>query len=68
MAREAVDMDAVQRIRHEGLENSHMEELAGYLTRCEAYLDSKGFLRWWSQDDAQGGVPAIGEEACVDRV
>jgi predicted CoA-substrate-specific enzyme activase len=23
---------------------------AGAMTRCEAYLDSKGFLRWWSQD------------------
>jgi hypothetical protein len=22
------------------------------MTRCEAYLDSKGFLRWWSQDVA----------------
>jgi len=22
---------------------------AGAMTRCEAYLDSKGFLRWWSQ-------------------
>jgi len=21
---------------------------AGHMTRCEAYLDSKGFLRWWS--------------------
>ncbi len=21
---------------------------AGYMTRCEAYLDSKGVLRWWS--------------------
>jgi predicted nucleotide-binding protein (sugar kinase/HSP70/actin superfamily) len=20
---------------------------AGIITRCEAYLDSKGFLRWW---------------------
>jgi predicted nucleotide-binding protein (sugar kinase/HSP70/actin superfamily) len=20
---------------------------AGVITRCEAYLDSKGFLRWW---------------------
>ena len=19
------------------------------MTRCEAYLDSKGFLRWWSK-------------------
>jgi predicted CoA-substrate-specific enzyme activase len=24
---------------------------AGAMTRCEAYLDSKGFLRWWSQSD-----------------
>ena len=23
---------------------------AGFLTRCEAYLDSKGMLRWWRQD------------------
>ncbi|MFH1567372.1 MAG: acyl-CoA dehydratase activase-related protein, partial [Gemmatimonadota bacterium] len=22
---------------------------AGYLTRCEAYLDSKGVLRWWAR-------------------
>jgi predicted CoA-substrate-specific enzyme activase len=22
---------------------------AGAMTRCEAYLDSKGFLRWWAQ-------------------
>jgi predicted nucleotide-binding protein (sugar kinase/HSP70/actin superfamily) len=21
---------------------------AGFLTRCEAYLDSKGILRWWA--------------------
>jgi len=26
---------------------------AGAMTRCEAYLDSKGFLRWWSQDAAE---------------
>jgi len=25
---------------------------AGAMTRCEAYLDSKGFLRWWSTDTA----------------
>ena len=24
---------------------------AGAMTRCEAYLDSKGFLRWWSQPE-----------------
>ena len=23
---------------------------AGFMTRCEAYLDSKGFLRWWAQE------------------
>jgi predicted nucleotide-binding protein (sugar kinase/HSP70/actin superfamily) len=23
---------------------------AGTMTRVEAYLDSKGFLRWWSQE------------------
>jgi predicted nucleotide-binding protein (sugar kinase/HSP70/actin superfamily) len=22
---------------------------AGYMTRCEAYLDSKGVLRWWAE-------------------
>ena len=21
------------------------------MTRCEAYLDSKGFLRWWVRED-----------------
>jgi hypothetical protein len=21
------------------------------MTRCEAYLDSKGFLRWWARED-----------------
>ncbi len=25
---------------------------AGFLTRCEAYLDSKGMLRWWRHDVA----------------
>lgn len=24
---------------------------AGAMTRCEAYLDSKGFLRWWTRED-----------------
>jgi predicted nucleotide-binding protein (sugar kinase/HSP70/actin superfamily) len=36
---------------------------AGAMTRCEAYLDSKGFLRWWSQPDAsaerRSGEPAV---------
>jgi predicted CoA-substrate-specific enzyme activase len=32
---------------------------AGAMTRCEAYLDSKGFLRWWSRggDEDFAGVP-----------
>ena len=25
---------------------------AGFMTRCEAYLDSKGFLRWWAKENA----------------
>ncbi|MCZ7665491.1 MAG: acyl-CoA dehydratase activase [Thermoleophilia bacterium] len=25
---------------------------AGAMTRCEAYLDSKGFLRWWAREGA----------------
>jgi predicted nucleotide-binding protein (sugar kinase/HSP70/actin superfamily) len=25
---------------------------AGFITRCEAYLDSKGFLRWWKRQGA----------------
>jgi predicted CoA-substrate-specific enzyme activase len=27
---------------------------AGAMTRCEAYLDSKGFLRWWTQAGLAG--------------
>jgi predicted CoA-substrate-specific enzyme activase len=34
---------------------------AGAMTRCEAYLDSKGFLRWWSQADEES-VCAPAEE------
>ena len=26
---------------------------AGYITRCEAYLDSKGALRWWANEKQQ---------------
>ncbi|MGZ4198831.1 MAG: acyl-CoA dehydratase activase-related protein, partial [Thermoleophilia bacterium] len=32
---------------------------AGAMTRCEAYLDSKGFLRWWSQ----GGADRLTDES-----
>ena len=39
---------------------------AGAMTRCEAYLDSKGFLRWWSQSDSeQAGERCEGEVARV---
>jgi predicted CoA-substrate-specific enzyme activase len=35
---------------------------AGAMTRCEAYLDSKGFLRWWTRDrnrtEREAGYPA----------
>ncbi|MHB9150438.1 MAG: acyl-CoA dehydratase activase [Thermoleophilia bacterium] len=31
---------------------------AGAMTRCEAYLDSKGFLRWWARDKASAPQPA----------
>jgi predicted nucleotide-binding protein (sugar kinase/HSP70/actin superfamily) len=34
---------------------------AGAMTRCEAYLDSKGFLRWWSRDD-EADAEAVAEE------
>ncbi len=30
---------------------------AGVMTRCEAYLDSKGFLRWWRKSEAQESRP-----------
>jgi predicted CoA-substrate-specific enzyme activase len=29
---------------------------AGAMTRCEAYLDSKGFLRWWSDAARQSAI------------
>ena len=40
---------------------------AGAMTRCEAYLDSKGFLRWWSQaDDECACAPAEEVAGVVD--
>jgi predicted nucleotide-binding protein (sugar kinase/HSP70/actin superfamily) len=36
---------------------------AGAMTRCEAYLDSKGFLRWWSKDENDGVAPVAEEVA-----
>jgi predicted nucleotide-binding protein (sugar kinase/HSP70/actin superfamily) len=41
---------------------------AGAMTRCEAYLDSKGFLRWWSQEEGQGREPAAPAEVSLGRV
>jgi predicted CoA-substrate-specific enzyme activase len=38
---------------------------AGAMTRCEAYLDSKGFLRWWSQGDDEHASVSDSEAACV---
>jgi predicted CoA-substrate-specific enzyme activase len=35
---------------------------AGIMTRCEAYLDSKGVLRWWTKEDALKGEPSISRE------
>lgn len=32
---------------------------AGMMTRCEAYLDSKGILRWWRQDQDQPAEPVL---------
>ncbi len=40
---------------------------AGAMTRCEAYLDSKGFLRWWSKDDTQACAPLVTEEVPLGR-
>jgi len=40
---------------------------AGAMTRCEAYLDSKGFLRWWSQETAPRSLaPVDGDSASLD--
>jgi predicted CoA-substrate-specific enzyme activase len=38
---------------------------AGAMTRCEAYLDSKGFLRWWSDAALESVIdgPATGVSA-----
>jgi predicted CoA-substrate-specific enzyme activase len=44
---------------------------AGAMTRCEAYLDSKGFLRWWSQGDEAfdgGTAPCVGCRPAIEEV
>ncbi len=35
---------------------------AGILTRCEAYLDSKGILRWWANTQQDGAVLPAGKD------
>jgi len=40
---------------------------AGAMTRCEAYLDSKGFLRWWSHEEEPGCEPVATEEVSLGR-
>jgi predicted nucleotide-binding protein (sugar kinase/HSP70/actin superfamily) len=35
---------------------------AGVMTRCEAYLDSKGVLRWWKRREGSEAAPSISRE------
>jgi predicted CoA-substrate-specific enzyme activase len=35
---------------------------AGVMTRCEAYLDSKGVLRWWKRDEGSKAGPSTSRE------
>jgi predicted CoA-substrate-specific enzyme activase len=35
---------------------------AGMMTRCEAYLDSKGILRWWRKSKSKPTAEAFGDE------
>jgi predicted CoA-substrate-specific enzyme activase len=39
---------------------------AGAMTRCEAYLDSKGFLRWWSQGGHADDEPLAGRRTASE--
>jgi predicted CoA-substrate-specific enzyme activase len=42
---------------------------AGIMTRCEAYLDSKGILRWWARRAQDDATPPAGGDAtaCATR-
>jgi predicted nucleotide-binding protein (sugar kinase/HSP70/actin superfamily) len=40
---------------------------AGYITRCEAYLDSKGALRWWAKAGKKAGYQAQGSDQIEER-
>ncbi len=38
---------------------------AGMMTRCEAYLDSKGILRWWRQPNHEQPNPLLRDERFI---
>jgi predicted nucleotide-binding protein (sugar kinase/HSP70/actin superfamily) len=38
---------------------------AGMMTRCEAYLDSKGILRWWKVCHSQSAGPRLPAEPSI---
>ncbi|HVP11090.1 MAG TPA: acyl-CoA dehydratase activase, partial [Phycisphaerae bacterium] len=40
---------------------------AGMMTRCEAYLDSKGILRWWRQPRSEDEGRVLREERFTSR-
>jgi predicted CoA-substrate-specific enzyme activase len=40
---------------------------AGMMTRCEAYLDSKGILRWWRQPKSEDEEQILREERFTSR-
>lgn len=40
---------------------------AGYITRCEAYLDSKGALRWWAKAGKKVEYPSRKRETIEEK-
>jgi predicted CoA-substrate-specific enzyme activase len=40
---------------------------AGYITRCEAYLDSKGALRWWAKAGKKVEYPLKGRDSIEEQ-
>ncbi len=40
---------------------------AGYITRCEAYLDSKGALRWWAKAGKKFDYPSRDRESIEEQ-
>jgi predicted CoA-substrate-specific enzyme activase len=41
---------------------------AGIMTRCEAYLDSKGVLRWWTKEEVSKDEPSISLECPTEEL